>query len=77
MGNALVKILENEDGEKQRYAKWHLVVTWGDSPRTLCTGEVFGYGEGSAMFKRRFVESGGITCPECLKIIHEMKKIKL
>jgi hypothetical protein len=73
----LVKILFNDDGEKQFSPKWHLVAQFGDSPRTVCTGEVFGVGEGSAVYKDKVVEKGGITCPECKKIIWWFKSIKL
>ena len=75
--NHTVKIYFNDDGDKQSKPKWHYVTHHGDSPRTLCTGEAFGEGEGAAIFKDRVTEKGGITCDQCLIIIKHMKKIKL
>ncbi len=75
--NYVVKILRNEDGEKVEKPVWCYVQNWGDSSRTLCGGEVFGMGEGSAEFDTKEVKRGGITCKQCLDIIHEMKSIKL
>lgn len=74
--NHLVKILVNDDGQKDENPKWHLVSHFGDAHRTVCTGEVFGYGEGSAVFKEKISERG-ITCESCREIIEWFKKIKL
>lgn len=73
----LVKILVSDDGEKQKYAKWHLVEHYGDSPRTICTGEVFGCGEGTAEYKEKISKKGGVTCQKCLSIIKWYKDLKL
>ena len=73
----LVKILFNDDGDKQDSPKWHLVQSHGDSPRTVCSGEVFGAGEGSAVFEEKISNKGGITCQYCLSIIKWYKAIKL
>jgi hypothetical protein len=73
----LVKILYNDDGEKQNSPKWHLVTRYSDSPRAVCTGEVFGMGESRAVYKDKYSEKGGITCPKCLEIIKWYKSIKL
>lgn len=70
----VVKILYNEDGEKEDSPKWHWINTFGDSPRAFCTGEVFGYGEGSAVYKSK---TGKITCPHCIELIKRIKAIKL
>ncbi len=56
---------------------WCLVVFKSGSPMTLCTGEVFGLGEGNAEYIEKEVKRGGITCPECLKFIREIKAVKL
>ena len=77
MAHNLVKILRDDDGEKVDNPEWHYVATWGDSNRTLCTGEVFGYGEGNAEYKIKTVQRGGITCEFCLSIIKSLKKVKL
>lgn len=75
--NHLVKLLTDDDGAKYPNKKWHYVVRWDGSSRTLCTGECFGIGEGRATFDTKDVEKGGITCEECMEIIKEMKAIKL
>lgn len=77
MSNHLVKIIVNEDGDKQDDPKWHLVHNFGDSCRTVCSGEVFGEGEGSAVYKEKFNEKGGVTCSSCLEIIKWYKSVKL
>lgn len=74
--NQLVKITHDEDGYEQVNPKWHIVNNMGDSPRALCTGEVFGLGEGSAQYKTKTAERG-ITCPECIVMIKFFKQVKL
>lgn len=71
----LVKILVSDDGEKQPSPKWHLTDIFGDSDRALCTGEVYGYGEGSAIFQEK--TKGKITCTKCIEIVKFYKSIKL
>lgn len=77
MSNELVQITVDEDGADTDNSSWHYVHYPDASPRTLCTGEVFGSGEGSAQYKSKIVSRGGITCSECLKIIKQIKAIKL
>lgn len=76
MAHDLVLLKTNEDGEPQQ-PFWHFVNEQGGSPSLLCTGEVFGQGEGSATFIEKTVIKAGITCPECLDHIMTIKKIKL
>jgi hypothetical protein len=77
-GHKVVKILYDEDSVKCETPKWHLVEwVFGDSPRTACTGEVFGYGEGSAIYKEKSVLKGGVTCPNCLEIIKWYKGLNI
>jgi len=78
MGHSVVKILSDDCGEKREkeFQFWHYVANKGGS-QTLCQGEFFGVGESGCEFKTKFVERGGITCPECLKEIKEIKSIKL
>lgn len=71
----LVKILYNDDGDKQDGPKWHLVQDFADAQRTVCTGEAFGYGEGPAVFKAK--DFGKITCPQCIEIVKWFKAVKL
>ena len=73
----LVKIITDDDGEIQDNPKWHLVKYDGDAQRTVCTGDVFGFGEGSAIFKQKQSNKGGIACENCLSIIKWYKSIKL
>ncbi len=77
MSHLVVKILANEDGEQEIDPKWHLVTIGGGSEMALCTGEVFGYGEGSAVYEKKKVERGGITCETCLQMLKLYKSIKL
>lgn len=70
----VVKITRDEDGEKIDHPKWCWFYNTGGSDNTLCTGQVFGYGEGSAEYK---MKEGKITCPDCIAIIREIKAIKL
>lgn len=69
----VVKITRNDDGDKVESPKWCYVADWGDADRTLCTGEAFGIGEGTAEYEER---DGKITCPSCIRIIKEIKKAK-
>lgn len=73
----LVKILINEDGKKVEAPKWHLVHRFGEAERTVCSGEVFGEGEGSVVFEEKYTEKGGITCPKCIERIKWFKSVKL
>lgn len=56
---------------------WHFVTQKTGSDMKLCSGEVFGIGEGSAVYEMKEVTRGGITCPMCLEEIRRMKAIKL
>lgn len=75
--NFLVKILSSDDGEKRDNPVWCLVhvITGGNA--TLCGGEFFGEGESSCSYETKRTERGGITCEECLRIIKEIKSVKL
>jgi hypothetical protein len=73
----LVKIIADNDGDETGDESWHFFQNFDSSPRTVCGGEVFGDGEGEAVFKTKTVARGGITCRKCLKIIKEFKAIKL
>lgn len=73
----VVKITHDEDGRKVHDPKWHYVTNWADAPRTLCGGEVFGEGEGSAVFKTKQLKKGSITCGVCIEFIKEIKSIPL
>jgi hypothetical protein len=74
--NNLVKFIENEDGEKVE-PFWHISAIYAGSPALMCSGEVYGYGEGDAVFEAKTVMRGGITCPDCLEMIKSIKSIKL
>jgi hypothetical protein len=73
----VVKILFHDDGEKADSPKWHLVNSFGDSARALCTGECFGVGEGGAVFKEKELKKGSITCPRCIEMLKFYKSVLL
>jgi hypothetical protein len=73
----LVKMITDDGGEKYENPTWHFVQHIGDSPRTLCGGEVFGEGEGRAEYEEKWVDRGGINCKQCLQIIKRIKAIRL
>ncbi len=79
MGNYLVKILSDDDGEliEKQNQLWHYVVNKSGGEMTLCKGEFFGFGESACKFRIKVVERGGITCPHCLSQIKQIKSIKL
>jgi hypothetical protein len=72
----LVKILVDDGGDKRESPKWCLAVRNDGSKRTLCTGEAFGLGESTAIFKEKKANKG-ITCPKCIEIIKFYKSINL
>lgn len=76
MTNHLVKFYTNDDGDLVN-DDWHLISDTCTSPCKLCTGEVFGYGEGEATYITKTVERGGITCKQCLIDIKILKAVKL
>lgn len=73
----IVKLITNDDGQKVTEPKWCLSVMFGDSDRTFCTGECYGYGEGIAEFKEKTVDKGGITCHICKRMINEIKSVRM
>lgn len=77
--NSLVRILSDDDGTKipKEDQVWHLYNTFWDGNRVVCSGEVFGEGEGTVTFQTRTTERGGITCKKCIKIIKWFKDKKL
>lgn len=77
MAHDIVKILTADDGEKRDGQVWCLVQIRTGDPCTLCTGEFFGLGQSGCKFKAKTVDKGGITCPDCLSIIKELKALKL
>ena len=75
--NELVKITHTEDGDKIHKPYWCLSVFHAGSLMTFCDNQVFGLGEGIAKYKTKQKEVGGITCPNCLRRIKEIKAVKL
>jgi len=77
--HTVVMILKTEDGDdvEKDERKWCLVHVSAGASMTLCTGEVFEFGEGNASAKTKQVSRGGITCEDCLDIINEIKSIRL
>lgn len=75
--NNLIKLINDEDGEPGD-GLWHLVQQAGGGEDTiLCTGEVYGYGEGDAVAELKTVKRGGIECRKCMRIIKEIKAVRL
>lgn len=79
MPHELVKITQDEYGcpvlEKDQV--WHLGWEAGGSPACFCDAQVYGRGEGDALFEIKFVLRGGITCKKCLEEIKAVKKVRL
>lgn len=77
--NNLVKFQSNDDGEKipNDEQVWCLVVSTSGSDAKLCSGEVFGLGEGNAVYSEKAAKRGGITCRDCLSFIRELKRVRL
>ena len=70
----VVRFDTNEDGdEEERSDLWHYVFNLPE-PRAFCSGQVFGYGESAIEYEAK---RGKITCPECIAMIKEIKKVKL
>lgn len=65
----LVKIISDDDGTIIDNPKWCFAVpaNFSDGERALCSGQVFGEGEGAAVFKRK--DKGKVTCPNCIRWI--------
>ena len=77
--NKLVKLTMNEDKEAipKNEQKWCLVVDACGAETTLCTGEVYGLGEGDAEGECKTTQRGGITCNDCMTRIKEIKSVRL
>ena len=77
MAHRVVKLLVGDDYEPKEKPKWCLVIDSCGDKATLCTREYFGYGASRCEYEIKEVEKGGVTCPDCLKIIKSMKSIDL
>lgn len=77
--NLLVMITKTEDCEivPEDERKWCVLLEAAGSAVTLCTGEVFGLGEGNAEAITKEVARGGITCEQCLQMVKYIKAIRL
>jgi len=72
-----VKILVNDDGEKEKFTKWHLVAFGGDTERTLCDGQAFD-GSTEVVYKVEYItKNKKVTCEDCIQAIKFYKSIKL
>lgn len=78
-GNALVRIIRNDDGDLEPgWRDWHLVDPGNpQGPATLCTAEFFGSGESACEFQNKYCKRGGITCGKCLQILRAYKAVRL
>ena len=70
----VVKITINDDGDRVHNPKWCCVDYRGDAERTLCSGEVFGFGESGAEYEKK---RGKITCANCIDLLKTYRATKL
>jgi hypothetical protein len=70
----VVKMITDDNSMPYTNDYWHYGQKWGDAPRILCDGHVYGFGESEAQFEEK---KGKITCPSCIAIIKRVKAIKL
>lgn len=73
----LVKLLTHDDGEPVESPVWHLSDQYGDSARTLCSGEAYGIGESSSEYEYASGFGRDITCDRCRRILKTHQEIKL
>ncbi len=67
-----VKITKDDDGYKIKYAKWCAIINFDGSPRSFCTGQVFGYGESSVVYETSQIKK--VTCKQCIERINYIKQ---
>ena len=72
--NTLIKIIINDDGEEVENPDWCIAVEF-DVVRTVC-GHVLD-GDSSIEMDQKEVFRGGITCRDCLRIVKDVKSIRL
>ena len=75
--NYLVKLLTTEDGDSIYDPKWCLSVEIAGASSALCSQQCYGIGNSPVHYETKAIKRGGITCPECLEKIREIKAIKL
>lgn len=76
--NHLVKLVQDEDGPIHDEDRcWCLIHNQGGSPATLCSGQVYGDGEGNARGVEKRVKRGGLTCEDCIAAIEQIKAYRL
>ncbi len=74
--NQLVKFIVNDDGEQQE-PLWHVVdINNGSGASKLCTGEYFD-GSTDVVYEEKLTLKGGLTCPECINAVKNIKAIRL
>lgn len=77
MTNTLIKISIDDDGEVTGNEDWCLFYNSRQGSMALCTMEYVGIGESICVYETKEVSRGGITCPDCLDYIKDIKAIKL
>lgn len=82
--NRLVRIIKydkkymgDENPDDWGDGGWHLIIFNEDDPRIFCSGIVFLDGSTTVEYETKEVKRGGITCPDCLKKIKNIKAVKL
>ncbi len=56
---------------------WCLVIESCGDKATFCKNEYFGEGQSSCKFELKTVTKDGVTCPDCLKMISNIKSINI
>ncbi len=72
----LVKIMVNDDGDNVDNPKWHIIGHYLDARRTLCGGEVFGYGSSNAKYEVKEGTMKDCDCNRCKAIVRWYKELK-
>lgn len=77
--NLLCRMTRDDGGEEipKEDQVWCLQTPYADGAQKFCTGEYFGYGEGDALAETKRATRGGITCPQCLDQIKQIKAVRL
>lgn len=72
------RITTDRDGslEGDDLKLWHVIASGGDTDRLLCSGLAMD-AAGDIEVDVKLVVRGGITCPQCLSAIRDIKAIRL
>ena len=74
MKHTLVKVITTREGNYSSTEDYWCLNAYG---RQLCTGEYIEADGRWQQVEEKERAKGGITCPECLEMIKEIKKVRL